>query len=389
LECLLFMRDVKSRVYYEQMKGRGTRVISSTDLKAVTPDEEHKTHFIIVDAVGVTESDKTDSRPLERKKSVSFDKLVQSIAIGQRDEDTLMTMAGRLAKLNIQLEEEQHKELKEAAKGRSLIEITNYLLDSVDPDKQVEKAREMYEVETPSDDQIEKAAEKLTTKACQVFDDPDFRKTLIEIKKQQYQIIDIVSQDAIIAAEFDTGQAEEAVQSFQEFIKANKDEILALQIIYNQPYDKRHLTYEMIRKLANTMKKPPYNLSTEYVWRAFEQLEKDTVKKRRVEFLLADIISLVRFGLHKENILTPYQDTVELRFADWLVNQEKAGNTYTDEQMEWITMIKDHIATSLEITVDDFDNVPFYERGGVMRAYDVFGDRFKDILDDLNEVLAA
>ncbi len=179
------------------------------------------------------------------------------------------------------------------------------------------------------------------------------------------------------------------MQSFKEFIKANKDEILALQIIYNQPYEKRHLTYEMIRKLANTMKKPPYNLSTEYVWRAFEQLEKDKVKNRRVEFLLADIISLVRFGLHKENILTPYQDTIELRFADWLVNQEKAGNTYTNEQMEWITMIKDHIATSLEITVDDFDNVPFYERGGVVRAYDVFGDRFNDILDELNEVLAA
>jgi len=229
----------------------------------------------------------------------------------------------------------------------------------------------------------------LTTEACLVFDDPDFRKTLIEIRKQQYQIIDIVSQDAIITAEFDPGQAEKVVQSFKEFMKANKDEILALQIIYNQPYDKRHLTYEMIKKLANVMKKPPYNLSTEFVWRAFEQLEKDKVKKRRPEFLLADIISLVRFGLKKENILTPYQDTVELRFADWLVNQEKAGNTYTDEQLEWLSMVKDHIATSLEITVDDFDNVPFYERGGVMKGYDVFGDRFNAILDELNEVLAA
>jgi len=112
------------------------------------------------------------------------------------------------------------------------------------------------------------------------------------------------------------------------------------------------------------------NLSTEYVWSAFEKLEKDKVKKRRVEFLLADIISLVRFGLEKENILTPYQDTVELRFADWLVNQEKAGNTYTDEQMEWITMIKDHIAPSLEITIDDFDNVPFYKRGGAHLSFD-------------------
>ena len=389
LECLLFMRDVKSRVYYEQMKGRGTRVISPTDLQAVTPDVAHKTHFIIVDAVGVTESDKTDSRPLERKKSVPFDKLVQSIAIGQRDDDTLMTMAGRLAKLNVQLEEEQREELKEAAHGRSLIEITNEFLDAVDPDKQMEKAREMFDVETPSDEQIEKANEKLTTEACLVFDDPEFRKTLIEIRRQQYQIIDTVSKDAIIAAEFDPGQAEKAVQSFSEFMETNKNEILALQIIYNQPYDKRHLTYEMIRNLANTMKKPPYNLSTEYVWRAFEQLEKDKVKKRRPEFLLADIISLVRFGLQKENVLVPYQETVNLRFTDWLVNQEKAGNIYTDEQLEWLTMIKDHIATSLEITVDDFDNVPFFERGGVMKAYNVFGDRFNTILDELNEVLAA
>ncbi|MFC2141345.1 DEAD/DEAH box helicase family protein [Acidobacteriota bacterium] len=389
LECLLFMRDVKSRVYFEQMKGRGTRVISSTDLQAVTPDVAHKTHFIIVDAIGVTDSDKTDSRPLERKKSVAFDKLVQSIAIGQRDEDTLLTMAGRLAKLNLQLQEEQHKELKEAAQGKSLVEITNGLLNAMDPDKQIDKAREMYAVTAPTEEQVEKATEELTTEACLVFDDPKFRDTLIEIKKLQYQIIDIVSQDKVLSTEMDNSQAEKAVKSFQEFMKANKNEILALQIIYNQPYEKRHLTYEMIRTLSKTMKKPPYNLSTEFVWRAFEQLEIDKVKKRRPEFLLADIISLVRFGLHKENVLVPYQDTMDLRFADWLVNQEKAGNIYTDEQMEWLTMIKDHIATSLEITQDDFDNVPFYERGGVMKAYNVFGDRFNAILNELNEVLAA
>ena len=247
----------------------------------------------------------------------------------------------------------------------------------------------MFNVETPSDTQIEKAAEKLATEACRAFDDPEFRKTLIEIRRQQYQIIDIVSQDAIIATEFGPGQAEKTVNSFKEFIETNKDEILALQIIYNQPYDKRHLTFEMIKDLANTMKKPPYNLDAEYVWSAFEQLEKDKVKKRRPEFLLADIISLVRFGLEKENVLTPYQDTVEMRFADWLVNQEKAGNMYTDEQLEWLDMIKDHIATSLEITVDDFENVPFHDRGGATKAYSVFGDRFNDILDELNEVLAA
>ena len=99
LECLIFLRDVKSRNYFEQMKGRGTRTIPSTDLKNVTPDNNYKTHFIIVDAVGVTESIKTDSRPLERQRSVSFEKLVKSVAMGKRDDDTLTTLAGRLARL--------------------------------------------------------------------------------------------------------------------------------------------------------------------------------------------------------------------------------------------------------------------------------------------------
>ena len=89
LECLLFMRDIKSRVYFEQAKGRGTRTISDTDFRAVTPDAAAKTHFVIVDAVGVCENDKTDSRPLERKMTVSFDKLIESVALGVRDTDTI------------------------------------------------------------------------------------------------------------------------------------------------------------------------------------------------------------------------------------------------------------------------------------------------------------
>jgi len=389
LECLLFMRDVKSRVYFEQMKGRGTRVISSTDLQAVTPDVNSKTHFVVVDAIGVTESDKTDSRTLERKKTVPFEKLVKSIAIGQRDEDTLVTMAGRLAKLNVQLEEEQQQELEKVSDGKTLTEITNGLLDAVDPDKQVEKAKEMFAVELPSDEQIDKATEEIINEACTVFDNPDFRNTLIEIKRQQYQIIDTVSPDVILEAEFETGKAEEMVQSFREFMETNKDEILALQIIYNQPYDKRHLTYEMIKNLAKTMKKPPYNLSAEMVWLAFEQLEKDRVKKRSPDQLLTDIISLVRYGLGKSEMLVPFYDTIDQRFRVWLENQEKAGNIYTDEQLEWLTMIKDHIATSMEITVDDFDYVPFHDYGGAGKAYAMFGENFNSILTELNEVLAA
>src|SRR5665647_464781 len=111
LECLLFMRDVKSRVYFEQMLGRGTRTISSTDLNAVTPDTRNKTHFVVVDAVGVTQAMKTESRPLLRKPSVSFDKLIDSIALGNRDEDTISSLAARLSMLDREIDNDERQEI--------------------------------------------------------------------------------------------------------------------------------------------------------------------------------------------------------------------------------------------------------------------------------------
>ncbi len=198
LECLLFMRDVKSRVLFEQMKGRGTRTVSSTDFKAITPDASAKTHFMIVDAVGVCENDKTDSRPLERKKSVTFDKLITSIALGNRDEDTITSLAGRLAGMEKEVEEKDKKEIEKAAGGKSLKELINNLLDAVDPDKKLEKAQEIFKTETPTDEQIKKAGEELVKSACASFDSPKLRNTLIEIKKRNEQIIDTVSKDTVI-----------------------------------------------------------------------------------------------------------------------------------------------------------------------------------------------
>jgi type I restriction enzyme, R subunit len=141
LECLLFLRDVRSRVYFEQMKGRGTRVLTPTDLQAVSgADARAKTHFIIVDAVGVCESDKTDSRPLERQKSVAFDKLLLGVALGKRDEDTLTTLAGRLARLDRELQREDAKTLTVLAGGKTLGEMAKTLLDACNPDAIAERA---------------------------------------------------------------------------------------------------------------------------------------------------------------------------------------------------------------------------------------------------------
>jgi type I restriction enzyme R subunit len=392
LECLIFMRDVKSQVYFEQMKGRGTRTISPTDLESVTPGARYKTHFVIVDAVGVCERDKTDTRPLERKKSVSFEKLVKSVALGVRSEKTLTTLAGRLARLDRELPEKDRTDLKKAAGDRPIKQIMNDLLDAVDPDKQQAKAKEIFQTEKPSIEQIKSAAKELAKAACLPFDNPKFRNALIDIKKRNEQIIDELSKDIVLFAGGDAGATERAhriTDSFKNFIEENKDELAALQIIYGKPYGKRRLTYEEIKQLAQAIEKPPYHLTPDLVWRAYEYLEKSKVKGAGPQKLLTNIISLVRFALGESQVLVPFTQTVDERFAAWLALQERTGQKFTPEQVEWLEMLKEHIATSLRIDMNVLELAPFYERGGPVKAYRLFGPGLTGMLEELNEALAG
>jgi type I restriction enzyme R subunit len=392
LECLIFMRNVNSSVYFEQMKGRGTRTITSTDLEAVTPDTKLKTHFVIVDAVGVCERDKTDSRPLEKKKSIPFDKLLLSVAMGNRDEDTLTSLAGRLARLDREVSIKDQKEIQEAAEGKTLKEMVNGLLDAIDPEKHIDKAKETFQTETPTEEQIKQAAEKIIDSVCTPFDDPKVRNTLIEIKRKNEQIIDTVSTDVVISAGFDEAAREKAktvVDTFQKFIEENRDEITALQIFYNKPFGQRYLSFSQVKQLAEAIEKPPYKLTPQLLWNAYEQLEKSKVHGAGPQKLLTNIISLVRFAMGEADMLEPYPDTVSGRFDQWLSKHKDQGRVFTDEQMEWLSMIKDHIGASMAIEVEDFEYTPFSDRGGVHRLVQLFGQDVESVLKDLNEALAA
>lgn len=392
LECLLFMRDVKSRVYFEQMKGRGARTISPTELQSVTSDAVYKTHFVIVDAVGVCESDKTDSRPLERKRTVPFDKLLSSVALGNRDRDSITSLAGRLARLDRELGEKEIEEIKEVSGGQTLRDLANELLDAVDPDKIHAKAQEKFHTKEPSDEQVKEVERELADRACQVFDSPELRNKLIDLRRSKKQVIDTISKDAVLIAGHDPQAAEKArtiVDTFKRFIEENKDEITALQIIYSEPYSKRHVTYEQIKELAEAIERPPYNLTPGLVWEAYERLEKSKVRGAGPQKLLTDIICLVRFAIGESPVLEPFPDLVEERFENWLREQQKAGKSFTEEQLKWLRMIKDHIATSVSIRIEDFEYAPFVQEGGLVRANKVFGKKLKKVLEELNEVLVA
>ena len=392
LECLVFMRNVKSAVYFEQMKGRGTRTIAPTDFQVVTPGSPHKTHFVIVDAVGVCEHDKTDSRPLERKKSVPFDKLMNSIAFGSRDEDVMSSLAGRLARLDRELTDADRQEIEQASGGNPLKDLINGLLDALDPDVRLAEAQGHCGTETPTEAQLAETAGRLKDEACEPFNEPELRNLLIEVHRRNEQTIDNVSQDTIIEAGFDAGAKERAqtiVSAFKQFIEDNKYELTALQILYSKPYGQRHLGYEQIKELAQAIERPPYGLTADRLWQAYEQLGRSKVRGAGPQRLLTDIISLLRFALGESEVLEPFSEVVNARFAGWLADQEAAGRRFTEEQMEWLRMIRGHVAASLSIGIQDFEYAPFHEKGGPVKVYQVFGGELDELLVELNEALVA
>jgi type I restriction enzyme R subunit len=389
IECLLFMRNIKSRTYFEQMKGRGTRTIDQNDLQSVTPDAQGKDRFIIVDSVGVCEREKTDSRSLNRSKSVPFEKLVEKVADGERDEDTIETLASRLSRRQNRWTESQIESVEEVAE-REFNSLINDLLDAVDPDLHLQEARKRFDVEDPSEEQIAEVREEFVEESCAIFEDEDFQERLLEVDKQQKQIIDTVNPDKVIEADFDKEareQAEMVVDTFEEFIEENKDEITALEVLLNQRYGEEKLGYDEVRELAEALEKPPYNLTTSRVWSAYEQLEETAGQKARSERVLTDIISLVRYELEEDDELEPFTERVDRQFEEWLNKQGR--ERFSKKQLEWLHMIKDHIATSMQIEKQDLQRVPFNNRGGVVRASKVFDDELDQMLDELNKELVV
>ncbi|MDZ7849433.1 MAG: type I restriction-modification enzyme R subunit C-terminal domain-containing protein [Halodesulfurarchaeum sp.] len=183
--------------------------------------------------------------------------------------------------------------------------------------------------------------------------------------------------------------AEQTVERFREFIDENKDEITALQIIYNQPHRRKELTYEKIRELADTFTAPPYNLRTEEVWEAYEQLEKSKVEEKSEKQLLTDIISIVRFEMGESEKLEPFEQEVDERFEKWLAQQQADGDSFSEQELEWLDMMKDHIATSAAMEKSDLQLDPFNQRGGIHRAHELFGEDLDSMIQELNQELVA
>ena len=394
IECLVFMRDVRSKNYFEQMKGRGTRTISKDELQKVTPSAtENKDHFVIVDAVGVTKSKKTETRTLERKPTVSMKELMMNVALGARDEDTLTSLANRIIRLNSQMTSTEKKEFEKEI-GIPVGKISENLLNAFDEDVIAEKAGYVITDDgvEPSEEDKKKLLElqkELISIAIEPFNKPEVRNYIENVRRSHEQIIDNVNVDSVVFAGFDKDQeanADRTIKTFQEFIEENKDEILALRIIYDQKYKNRPMAIEKMKVLYEKLKAK--GITVERLWGCYA-IKKPGQVKRGTRAQITDLISIIRFEMGYEDKLSPFADRVNYNFMKWTLKKNAGDVHFTEEQMEWLRMIKEHIATSLSVFPDDLDLSPFDRKGGLGKFYDVFGDEYETILDEMNEELVA
>lgn len=397
LEVLLFMRDVKSKSYYEQMKGRGTRTCSVEELRAKgTPTAKFsKDHFVIIDAIGVEQSQKTDSRPLEKMPGISLRDVLQSVAMGNTHEDLLTTLANRLIRLDQQLKDKDKLAFSELTNGVTLKEVVKKLLHAHDPDvqEQIETTvRSGMRGFAPTE--IEKAIaiekQKRIEEAVAVFNDGDVRDYIVDIRKKYNQTIDTVNIDTITNIGWVKDQAEAGaalVQDFKTWIETHKEEITALQIFYAQDYRHRTFTYKMIKDLCDKLKTEKPVLAPLVVWKAYEQLEKTNGSAKNE---LIALVSLIRKVAGIDTTLTAYDKTVDRNFQEWIF-KKNAGqhNAFTEAQMQWLRMMKDYVANSFSIEAADFDLSPFNAQGGLSKMWQLFGEETDKIINELNEVLAA
>ena len=394
-EIVFFLRDVKSSSYFDQMKGRGSRVVSANELQAVSGDAEAKTRFVIVDAVGVCKREHTDAPALERKPSVSLVNLLKDVAMGATDIDTVSTLAGRMARLARLLTPAQKASVEAAAGGVPFQSIIRTLADSVDPDVLEESARAAFGLapsDTPTDEQIAEVGAEARFEAVGVFHNPAVRQALLDAQHDHEQVIDRISQDTVLFAGASADAKEKAAQkvaSFADYLATHRDEITALQVLYSRPHGKGP-TFKQLKELADKLAAPPQNLTPDGLWDAYRQTEgDDKVRGKTAREKVADLVSLVRFALHQADTLAPFEDTVKERFSHWLVGQIAQGRTFSPAQIKWLELIRDHVASSLSVEADDFEYVPFTSLGGLGAAYDAFGDGLYPLLEELNGVLVS
>ncbi|OEV27106.1 restriction endonuclease [Streptomyces nanshensis] len=390
LECVIFLRAVKSPVLFEQMKGRGARTIDADELKAVTPDAADdltKDRFVLMDAVGVTDSPLVDARPLlpPEQGGLSLTKLMEKAGSRSLTADQAETLARRLARVDRQLSKDEREQIEQASGGMSLTKIVRGITDAVDVDTQDRAHREGGAAR--ANQLVQDAVEPLTVNS-------DLRKLIIGVRHQQDLTYDETTEVKAETVEVPREvRARRELEEWHELLEREQQrseaESAALQLILGsgarqRPQETRALLGELAAKLKATNRA----WTAEILWGHYEQLGKAAASPSRAG--PGDLMNLVRYELGVDADLRPYRTVVEERFEGWLLRQRQAGVEFTENQLSWLADIKNTIAVDVGIERADFRHAPFTAKGGGRGFVTAFGgkDRALALLDELNQEVA-
>lgn len=404
IEILLFMRDIRSENYYEQMLGRARRTMDIEGLKQASPSATTpKLGYVIVDAVGVTKSDKCAAKKKcggDVKPTVSFKSLLNSVVTGDTSEETFSTLGTRLEHIDKVLTDKEREDFKKVSGGISLRQLSTNIKNVHD----VDKIEETIKTECPNyktlppkeQEEVDKVIiRKRCLEAAKAIYEPKVRDFLMNVRNSNDQTID-PALDHLIYAGFETDVSETKAKvrdTLKEFIEANKDELTALNIIYHQDYRNRHITEAMIHELYDRMKRYNSILNESMVFSAYSDMtRKSTVLKE-----LVDIIQIIKYEWGQIPEIYPFADMVRTRYKEWIFERNAnkggvrgAGNApFTEEQMKWLKMIRDYIAINASFQVDALKSGEFNKLGGTAKYYSLFGSQWKDIINELNQKLVA
>jgi type I restriction enzyme, R subunit len=387
IEILVFMRAVKSRGLYEQMKGRGVRVVTPEKLELVTRDAKAKTHFVIVDCVGVTDVELRDRGPLERKPSVALEVLLEEIGYGVVDEDRVSSLASRLSRLDRRCTADERERIAKVAGGVTLRSLVHGMLRAVDADVQVDAARTRLGDATgaePSEAEVDEATQALLRVAVEpLASNPELRALLVSIKQVVEQLWDPHTKDVLISAQGRSGDQERVrarLAAFERYLAGYVAEHAKLRL---RP------KYEDVEALEAAMRSLPGGWQVDVLWESYAAVDPAKVTPVVGKPETADLVALMRYALHDVDQLVPYAEQVRGKFAAWMDAQEARGRSFTTEERRWLEMMRDHVAGTVELGLEDFELTPFREAGGIGKARMVFGKELPVLVRELDEALGG
>lgn len=391
LECVFFLREPKTWSLFEQMKGRGARTVDSAELKRATPDADTKTHFVIVDAVGVTDEKRSETRPMEQPaaKQVSLEKLLKKAASQTTTPDDVCTLGSRLAKLGQQVGSDDKEELSEIA-DQPFQNIVKGLTAAGNLDRRAEVHRQAVEEHGGDEDAGEEAVQQFVEDAVRpLAANPQLRERILQVRRAHDTVIDEINEDRITQSYGTTAEerAQHVVESFRDYMTSNQDEIAALEIAFRERRH-RHEVYGKLRDLARQLEKPPHRWTPERLYNAYATLGKTNGSS--ADSGVPDLIGILRCELGLDEQVRPYRELVEERYQAWFTRQSQAEQSFTTEQRWWLDQVVETIAKNVTFQVEDLHDVPFSKQGGTQGFVHAFGqERAKALIDELNEELSA